>query len=210
MKIERVKLSPKKGGNGYTSSFSLSIGLREAELCSLINGKIIKIIDEKNQQIVFRAKRFTVTDEVLENVYRYKRAEAEESNCQEDGLTYDEMMKAYFDRVTGITKHPAWDAFYDYLTQLPIEVLADLVLLMYMGRDFNADLKIAPGEKRFLDYFEYYGDIVLGKEKEVLVDILMSKSPLVRYLMSGIRVMNAPSETNMEDLWMIDRQEHSK
>ena len=47
MHLESIKLSPKKGGNGYTSSYTFSIGSKEASACGLIGKKLIKIIDEE-------------------------------------------------------------------------------------------------------------------------------------------------------------------
>lgn len=65
MHIESVKLSPKKGGNGYVSSFSFSIGSKEAAACGLIGKRIIKIIDEKNGVVSFKAKHFTIEPRIV-------------------------------------------------------------------------------------------------------------------------------------------------
>ena len=51
MKIESIRLSPKRGGNGYLSSYSISIGRKEVEACQLIGKRIIKCVDEENQKI---------------------------------------------------------------------------------------------------------------------------------------------------------------
>ncbi len=54
-----LKLSPKKGGNGYVSSYTVSIGVAELRNAGLISEdgtpfSIEKIIDEKNHQIIIR------------------------------------------------------------------------------------------------------------------------------------------------------------
>lgn len=54
-----LKLSPKKGGNGYVSSYTVSIGVAELRNAGLISEdgtpfNIEKIIDEENHQIIIR------------------------------------------------------------------------------------------------------------------------------------------------------------
>lgn len=61
MQAKPLKLSPKKGGNGYISSFSVSIGIAELRTAGMIDedGRpmdIEKIIDSQNQQIIIRRK----------------------------------------------------------------------------------------------------------------------------------------------------------
>jgi len=57
MKTKPIKLSPKKGGNGYISSFSLNIGITEAKECGLLDPDgntypLIKTLDYENNRII--------------------------------------------------------------------------------------------------------------------------------------------------------------
>ena len=60
MERKPIKLSPKRGGNGYVSSYSVNIGIREAEVCGFIcpDGpvELEKIIDPENHRIIFQLK----------------------------------------------------------------------------------------------------------------------------------------------------------
>ena len=56
-----MKLSPKKNGKGFTSSYSINIGSLEAKSAGFIdnNGQpleVEKIIDPENKQIVIKLK----------------------------------------------------------------------------------------------------------------------------------------------------------
>jgi hypothetical protein len=62
MERKDIKLSPKKGGNGYVSSFSVNIGISEAKQCGFIAADNIllpieKLIDSENNQIIIRIKK---------------------------------------------------------------------------------------------------------------------------------------------------------
>lgn len=57
MKTKPIKLSPKKGGNGYISSYTINIGVAEAKECGLLDDKgnplpVVKKIDRDNKQII--------------------------------------------------------------------------------------------------------------------------------------------------------------
>lgn len=54
--VKPIKLSPKRGGNGYISSYTVNLGVKEAEMCGLLGtGKqIIKIIDPYKKQIIIK------------------------------------------------------------------------------------------------------------------------------------------------------------
>lgn len=56
-----MKLIAKKGGNGYTSSFTVNISLNDAKNCNFIDEnnvpkEIEKIVDAKNNQIIIKLK----------------------------------------------------------------------------------------------------------------------------------------------------------
>ena len=61
MLIKPIKLSPKKSGNGYVSSYTVNIGSTEALNCGFIDpeGNVLpteKVIDTENKQIIIRLK----------------------------------------------------------------------------------------------------------------------------------------------------------
>lgn len=74
MKIKRIYLSQKRGGNGYISSFSVSIGKNEAQSCGFIQDDrpllMCKIIDEENGQIIIKPKRIVCDNTSLLNSWR--------------------------------------------------------------------------------------------------------------------------------------------
>ncbi len=55
-----IKLSPKKGGNGYISSYSVSIGISEIKEAGFMQDGVLlpveKIIDPENNQIILKIK----------------------------------------------------------------------------------------------------------------------------------------------------------
>lgn len=58
MNTKSIKLSPKKGGHGYITSYTVNIGSAEARACGFeSNGEFVlleKIIDPDHQQIILR------------------------------------------------------------------------------------------------------------------------------------------------------------
>lgn len=61
MTVKPIKLSPKRGGNGYISSYSINLGASEVKRCGFIDEEgnplpIEKYIDTENAQIIIRAK----------------------------------------------------------------------------------------------------------------------------------------------------------
>lgn len=56
-----IKLSPKKGGHGYISSYTVNFGSAEIRECGFIDkeGNVLpveKILDTENNQIIIRLK----------------------------------------------------------------------------------------------------------------------------------------------------------
>ena len=61
MEVKPIRLSPKKGGNGYLSSFSVNIGIAEAKACGMLNpngqpAALEKIIDPESKSIIIRVR----------------------------------------------------------------------------------------------------------------------------------------------------------
>ena len=59
MESKQIKLSPKKNGKGYVTSYSINLGCAEVRECGFIDDDgfavpIEKIVDPKNSQIIIR------------------------------------------------------------------------------------------------------------------------------------------------------------
>ena len=62
MEIKEIKLSPKRGGHGHITSYSVNLGSAEARLCGFLddNGLPLpmeKIIDPQQGHIIIRRKK---------------------------------------------------------------------------------------------------------------------------------------------------------
>ena len=71
---------------------------------------------------------------------------------------------------------------------------------MYIGRDYNVDMDSEPGEERFLQFYDTYSSIVLGADSDMLADKIMEKTPLVKYLETGMQLLNASKGTDIDEL----------
>ena len=61
MEAKEIKLSPKKGGHGHITSYSVNLGSAEVRSCGFLdkNGsplQIEKVIDSEHHQIIIRLK----------------------------------------------------------------------------------------------------------------------------------------------------------
>lgn len=61
MQSKPIKLSPKKGGNGYVSSYSVNLGCAEVRNVGFLDENnnpfpLEKVIDVENQQIIIKLK----------------------------------------------------------------------------------------------------------------------------------------------------------
>lgn len=61
METKDIKLSPKKGGHGHITSYSINLGSAEVRSCGFLDEDgiplgIEKIIDPENHQIIIRLK----------------------------------------------------------------------------------------------------------------------------------------------------------
>lgn len=59
MEVKAIKLSPKKGGNGYISSYTVNLGNAEVRTVGFTDadGNLLpveKVIDAENHQIIIR------------------------------------------------------------------------------------------------------------------------------------------------------------
>ena len=89
MKIKRIYLSQKRGGNGYISSFSVSIGKNEAQACGFIQNDrpllMCKIVDEEKGQIIIKPKRISISKELIKRVIQL--ADNRYSESLQSGVT---------------------------------------------------------------------------------------------------------------------------
>ncbi|MGI6499214.1 MAG: hypothetical protein ACOX0U_10575 [Oscillospiraceae bacterium] len=62
METKPIKLSPKKGGHGHITSYSVNIGSAEARECGFVQADgthvaLEKIVDKENRQVIIRIKQ---------------------------------------------------------------------------------------------------------------------------------------------------------
>ena len=202
MSIESIKLSPKKNGKGYVSSYSVSISNKEVQDCQLVGKRIIKLIEPERGEIILKAKQFTLTVEMLRKIVELKELEKEESQhidslycANSEIMTLSEALALFSDEQAGNIKRPAYKQLEGYLLSLTMENIVDLVLLMYLGRDMDCNMNLNPGEDRFVEFYDRYNDVVDGKSKKILVDTILEKTPLLMYLRLGYHLLNAPVGT---------------
>ena len=91
-------------------------------------------------------------------------------------------------------------ALEEVLMSLSYEEITDLVTLMLIGADKDADMTLDRA-KRFLDYWAYLSDGNLFNSKESMIAYMMEKRPLAQYLQSGLDILNEPARAkqNPED-----------
>lgn len=77
-------------------------------------------------------------------------------------------------------------ALLDYLEEQDYEVIKNIMVIMYLGRDKVYDETQCPEEifKQQRDCFENHWD-----ERDILIDQITSKIPLDKYLRSGLRIL---------------------
>lgn len=208
MSIESIKLSPKKNGKGYISSYAVSVSNKEVQECCLAGKRIIKIIDKDRAEIIIKAKQYTLTTEMLKRISELKELEKVESNkilsmYSADGITMSaqEGFNRFMDEQTGKLERPAYQQLKAYLLSLTMENIVDLTLMMYLGRDMDCNMNTNPGEDRFLEFYDRYDDIVCGKSKNTLVNIILEKTPLLMYLRTGYRLLNASKGTSIDSFF---------
>ena len=171
------------------------------------SGRTIKIVDVDNGQIIIKSRRLSLTMDIIEYVMQLKNAVVAETE-QFDYVYYadrrvrttPEMLRQFVDDLTGKLARPARNAFVNYLQGLSLEMIIDLVLLMYLGRDYDCNMNVAPGEDRFWEFYDRYGYIVHGKRKDELIEILDEKEPLTMYLKVGLKILNAPIGTSLSTM----------
>ena len=91
------------------------------------------------------------------------------------------------------------------LMDLSYEEVADLVTLMLIGREDDADMTLEKDE-RFLDYWRYLSEEGVFNSKEWLVEYMIEKAPLSEYLKRGLEILGKPvcsKEAGLEefDVW---------
>ena len=202
MQIEKIKLSQKKNGKGYISSYSVNISLNEVKRCGLSENRVIKLVDDEKKCIIIREKGYTLRANVVSeliNLYEDIHSENESQDTVRSGkygiYTTSDMLKRFVAEHSGEICRVAEDNAMRYLQGLSTEAVGDLVLLMYLGREMDCNMSTSPGRERFLQFYDKYGYIVCGKPKEILIDMLLEKTPLVSYLKTGMKLLNAPIGT---------------
>ncbi len=207
MKMTSIKLSPKKNGKGYASSYSVNISTGEAQRCNLETGRVIKLVDTERKQIIIKSKEVLLDRNVINHIILLKRAaiaEEEQSANQyrssSGRMTSEEAARYFLDRHTGKINQVASTEFIHYLQSLSLEMIADIVLLMYMGRDYDCNMSISPGDERFLEFYDRYQYIVEGRTKDDLIVILDEKDPLPMYLETGLLLMNASIGVSIDEM----------
>lgn len=217
MEIKKIKLSPKKGGNGFVSSYSVNIGSNEAKDCGLVDTMghkvIVKIIDPDNQQIIIKEKKYTLTDKILQTVMDYATSYNKIGTQMIHGLpgtkaygeyralSMSDMLELKFghDNPYAEEFHALKKEFYQYLLDLPYETLTDLMTLMYLGREQNADMTL-PAIHRFTDYWAYLEKIGCFDEgHEAIASQIMGKMPLVQYLQKGLEILMEVVQSELSD-----------
>lgn len=196
MEIKQIKLSPKRGGNGFISSYSINIGAREARECFHFDGELslplVKVLDPEHGQIVLRLKQFTLTPQLLEDICSHaERSRELQQKLALDPPRLDPQTGVY--RSTDVSLQQQIDdhdsTYYAYLLSLPQEALTDLVTLMCIGRDRDVDESLPPIQ-RFLRYWqlmEQYGSFTLGSD--ALAGQLMYNLELAQYLRQGLTLI---------------------
>ena len=151
-------------------------------------------------------KDFTLTLEVLRKIVELKELEKVESECisklyhgDTNVITIGKAFVQWQEEQAGMIDRPAYKELESYLLSLTLENIVDLTLLMYLGRDRDCNMYTAPGNARFLEFYNRYTDIVCGKSKETLVDIILEKTPLLMYLRTGYRLLFAPTGASIDD-----------
>lgn len=196
MKIKRIYLSQKRGGNGYISGFSVSIGKNEAQACEFIQNDrpllMCKIVDEEKGQIIIKPKRISISKELIKRVIQL--ADNRYSESLQSGVTIwsaKEIWENFMVRHKCETVNlPAEQALLDFLLGLSIEEISDLATLMNIGRNYDANINL-PSVDRFIDYWEYISPLIPDSFEE-LVEYLMEKLPLAEYLRKGVLFVKLP------------------
>lgn len=203
MEIKEIKLSAKKGGNGYVSSYSVNIGSNEAQICGLISTDepvlLCKVVDDENKQIILKPKRYTLTEDVTQKVIlaamRYRViAEAE---TKPKSLIIGGMIDITDIQEPNESVRKAEAELEKVLMDLSYEEITDLVTLMLIGRENDADMTLE-STKRFLDYWRYLLDRGVFHDKERLIDYMVEKAPLHEYLQRGLEILKRPIQAQAE------------
>jgi len=207
MYMESIRLSPKKNGKGYLSSYSVNISCAETKKCGLDNGHVIKIIDEENSQIVLKARRFSLTTDVVDELAILKTEADEEAKViaqpyfsNQEIRTTQESLKLFADRVLRKLDLPAEERLVAYMKGLSLETLVDLTIVMYLGRDFDGNTSLNPGEERFWEFYDRYDYLILGKTKDELISTLLEKIPMIKYIRNGLKILDAPVGTSLSEM----------
>ena len=202
IRIRKIKLSPKKGGNGFVSSYSVNIGSDEAKECGLItdsekNPLIIKFIDPEQKCVIIQVKRITFNLEIIEHIILLSRDADRFNEIMMSKIPEEDRGRLFAipdvspdsDNPDGRNVYEADKKLRDYLFSLPLEMITDIMTLMYIGRDQDADESLE-AEEKFLNYWEYLYDAnCFDDDLYSLVTHIADKAPLYEYLKDGLRII---------------------
>ena len=217
MEIKKIKLSAKRGGNGYVSSYSVNIGSNEARTCGLVSAEhpilLCKVVDDENEQIIIKPKRYTLTNETVQSVISTADQLRKISDLQLGPVP------CVIQGIIDISDIPEPDEdvrraeaeLERVLMDLSYEEVTDLVTLMLIGREDDADMTLE-GPERFLDYWGYLSERGVFNAKESLVDYMVEKMRKEGLLEKLERILSVKTDIVHVGICteIIDEQTHKK
>lgn len=136
----------------------------------------------------------SICDMIGRPVIKILNPVTKELTVKAKALTVDESL---IDATCGKREKMSDAEFEKDLARLPVEVLVDLVLIMYIGQELNADMESAPGEDRFLAYFAQHKSLVNRKSEKDLAKALVNKVPVIRCLRDGYEILHLPKGADL-------------
>lgn len=191
----------------------MNIGSNEAKECGLVGEHeadvvVVKLIDKDKQEITIRCKRCTLTEKLVHSVIRKSEQLRQYHRELDDSLTHggriikvSDISTIFMDTDNEYVSrvHDATKELEDYLLSLPLETITDLMTLMYIGRDRDADMKLSSAD-RFTDYWSYLASCgCFANSAYNIVDHMLEKGPLPDYLRRGYEILMQPAQEDETD-----------
>lgn len=203
MEVKSIKLSPKKGGNGFVSSYTVNIGSTEAQKCNLLlDGKsplLVKVVNPENNEISIHPKKINFLKAEIDNTIRLACELSRANLILSNSIPEVEHGIIDFSNIPDVSEnaktseaalvYTAEQELKKFLMALSFETITDVITLMYMGRDGDANMQLQADE-RFYDYWEYLcGTGCFSDNAYNLVTHMTEKDSLADYLDKGLRVI---------------------